>query len=473
MRQKEYIKKGYLYIEAITIALLAIIVFTVPLGNMDELWLYSYGSNIAKGLHVYKDINFCGTPLAIYILGAIFKVFGQELYIYRITTILIYTMVYLTCSNRVAKNTEGSIWVQALLSTYFLLMNQFILYEYNILNVLFLLMIIKLEEIEHPNNKTLLLIGAIVGLIVLTKQTTGAATILCCLIMAYIKKQSLKEIGLKVLGAAGVGIIFAGHLLITKNFNNMLEFCILGTGKFLDNFDIRLVTQLLATTGIYTMPMILYYVLKSYKTLKQEGFSKDTIACMYTLASLTIIIPIVDRTHLMIGLIPLLPMFFTDLYKKQPSLKASTVALLMLVPISIGVTSVVTNLPESLSTRNHYRYIPTTMVTEETLDSYKEWMESHRATGKEIYILDFSAVIYFMPEDIYHKYYDIMLNGNLGSETVEDLIKGICKEDNIVLIPDKDNMHYQAPKGMHEYLENYGMQVTDRINKYMVYTWKE
>lgn len=59
---------------------------------------------------------------------------------------------------------------------------------------------IELEEKEFATKKNLFIIGTIIGLIVLTKQTTGAASILCCLWIALVKKQNIKEILIKVSG---------------------------------------------------------------------------------------------------------------------------------------------------------------------------------------------------------------------------------------------------------------------------------
>ena len=44
------------------LALAAMLGFFRPIGNVDELWNFTFGNNIAMGLVPYRDFNLLQTP---------------------------------------------------------------------------------------------------------------------------------------------------------------------------------------------------------------------------------------------------------------------------------------------------------------------------------------------------------------------------------------------------------------------------
>ena len=81
-------------ITIITIMLFIIItIFTSPIHRYDEIWNFSYANNISKGLLPYKDFNIITTPLAAFINSIPLKLFGQKLYIHRITYIVLFLVI--------------------------------------------------------------------------------------------------------------------------------------------------------------------------------------------------------------------------------------------------------------------------------------------------------------------------------------------------------------------------------------------
>ena len=66
----------------IMILLFSATVLPRNLANLDEIWNFNFARNIANGLIPYNDFNMLQTPLLSFILGGIFKIFGQELFIY-------------------------------------------------------------------------------------------------------------------------------------------------------------------------------------------------------------------------------------------------------------------------------------------------------------------------------------------------------------------------------------------------------
>ena len=80
-----------------TIILFIIItIFTLPIYRYDEIWNFSYAKNISQGLLPYKDFNMITTPLSAFINSIPLKLFGQKLYIHRITYIALFiTYIYI------------------------------------------------------------------------------------------------------------------------------------------------------------------------------------------------------------------------------------------------------------------------------------------------------------------------------------------------------------------------------------------
>ena len=77
-RVLEYICAGLLFS-----LIIGITVFGRPLESLDELWQYSFGSNIRKGCLPYQDINMVTAPFSQFVGAGALWVFGDCLLVYR------------------------------------------------------------------------------------------------------------------------------------------------------------------------------------------------------------------------------------------------------------------------------------------------------------------------------------------------------------------------------------------------------
>ncbi len=55
-----------------------------PMGNVDEIWNYTFGNNMASGLVPYRDFNLLQTPAFAAIHGLALNLFGRELLVTRL-----------------------------------------------------------------------------------------------------------------------------------------------------------------------------------------------------------------------------------------------------------------------------------------------------------------------------------------------------------------------------------------------------
>ena len=80
MKDKNFIKLENIIIIFIFIIILAGIIFTRPIEDLDELWNFNFARNIANGLLPYKDFNMVQMPLLPIVCGTILNIFGTELF---------------------------------------------------------------------------------------------------------------------------------------------------------------------------------------------------------------------------------------------------------------------------------------------------------------------------------------------------------------------------------------------------------
>ena len=164
--------------------------------NLDELWNYNIARCIKNGLIPYKDISMITTPLFPTIVAICLKIFGDNLFVFRIigavlfTLILIYT--YKIFYELLKKQSIAIICTGIICFALF----QYFMVDYNFFVLLISLIIEYLElkiycgeQKRHTNKKqysffsTDLLIGILAGLAICSKQTLGFFILLYVLLI--------------------------------------------------------------------------------------------------------------------------------------------------------------------------------------------------------------------------------------------------------------------------------------------------
>jgi len=156
--------------------LVAAIILPRNLNNLDEIWNYNFGINIANGKLPYKDFNMVQTPLSAMISGMILKVFGNELIVMRTLGIILSVAILYVTYKILEKLKVNRYVIYISLALIFLLNSQYFTYDYNYLILLITLITIYFElekEVISFNIKKELLLGILVGTSILAKQTTG------------------------------------------------------------------------------------------------------------------------------------------------------------------------------------------------------------------------------------------------------------------------------------------------------------
>ena len=122
-------------------------------GNMDEIWNYTFANNIANGLLPYRDFNMLQTPLSAIIPGLVMKVTGSHLLITRIMGAALHAGIA-TVMYRISRRLGGGVFLSMIPGCGFILLFIFnVFFEYSGLIVFLELLLIDLDTQVIMRNK--------------------------------------------------------------------------------------------------------------------------------------------------------------------------------------------------------------------------------------------------------------------------------------------------------------------------------
>ena len=357
---KKYLKKEYLLIAFIFIAILSTILIK-PLGDLDEIWNYNVARNIAKGQIPYKDISTITTPLLPAINSIFLKILGDELIIMRILAAVLGTaIIYMIFKilRKLTNETNISMIATLLIG---MLFREIYCIDYNYLTLFIALLILYLElkkhsELEQPlkqkqhleneqatNSKQQLLMGILGGLAICTKQSIGfvlaLATVICPILEIFSRqkvktkrennqeigqenkqegkqtiKQVIQNIVMRILGVAIPCFVLLIYLLTTNSLQDFISYAIQGISTF-DNHipydflfmsDAKEVTVLARIMPVAVGVMILTTIVTIIIQIKNKTTNSIAqniqILTLYSLPMLIVIYPISDKIHFLIGI---------------------------------------------------------------------------------------------------------------------------------------------------------------------------
>ena len=120
---------------------------------------------------------------------------------------------------------------------------------------------------------------------------------------------------------------------------------------------------------------------------------------------------------------------------------------------------------------NHYKKIPVYPELEHQIIVVDEYISKMQEKGYEVLIADASAAVYMIPLDSYHKDFDMLLKGNTGSQSVEDLLDG--KERALFLIlEDERSWNWQTNRELNYYIMKH-LEYIEEMSGFGVYRTKE
>lgn len=440
MKDKNFIKLENIIIIFIFIIILAGIIFTRPIEDLDELWNFNFARNIANGLLPYKDFNMVQMPLLPIVCGTILKIFGTELFYMRCMAILLSCAILFT-TYEILKIIGVNKYITrvSILSIILLYMDHFCI-DYNFMVALLILITIYIE-IKNIDNKIEpkkeIALGMLVGSSILIKQTTGIVFSLVFvvykLLIIYDRnkiKQEIKRLIFRLIGILIPMFILIVYLVKNNIYNECIDYTILGIKTFTNK--ISYINLLKGTYGTnvqilsIVMPILLVYMYIKTIILKVETKEDKILFTLfsYSTASLIVIYPISDSIHFLIGILPLkislIYLVSQKLLKLDLNMEVKTIlqgfTIIFLIMLLIILAFNIYNYYVEIKGKNYinnYKYI---LSDYENINKIDEFILSNEKKGKSVYILDAAAAMYMIPLNKYNKDYDMLMQGNFGSK---------------------------------------------------------
>ena len=471
-------------------------IFTKPIGDLDEIWNFNFARNIANGLVPYNDFNIIQTPLLPAICAIFLKIFGNKLIIMRLLATIMLTIIFYLGFEIIFEETKDKNFSSIFLIAILLLFKDIMAIDYNYGVLLIALIILKLELKNLKNEdyfkcdfKYNFLTGILAGITILFKHTTGI--IFCIGYCGYklFKVRNKKDLNnycklllIRFLGILIPIIFFVFYLLITNSFVNFISYSILGIKYFSNSlkynnlFNIDYVKILAILVPIVIGSLFVFQFVK-----KGNIFN---ILFGFSLATFAVTFPISDKIHFMIGsfialisgsifIIKFLNDSFEDnKMKKIKFIFINFVSVFLILLIGYKACKMI-NSDYLMKTKefelSSFEKIPENEGLKERIKEIDEFILNAEKEGKKVYVLDAEAAIYFIPLNKYNKDYDMFLIGNLGKNGEDGIIEKIKQEKNTIYLIKKNNINWQTPIKVRNYIMNNLEKVG---NKSIFYVYK-
>lgn len=459
----------------------AIVILTKPLNNLDELWNYNFARNIYKGNRPYIDINMVPTPLSAYISAFFLKITGNNLYSFRILSIVLSFFIlteFFILSEKMLKNRTVAFCATVFVM---LLHLSYLSYDYNYLNLslILLMMLLDRKKDKAENIWNNIAVGVIIGLTLLIKQSTGGCLILANLFVCWsdwkIYGKLKRYVFVRVSSSFFPAVLFLMLSFCNGSIADFWDYAVRGM-KYFDNqisyWSFMTANPVNFVFGI--LPLLIAGIV-IYKIKKENGQTEKREKIMLMLlsaAGFSVAFPITDQVHFYIALTPFLICFFSCVKSICMERIQSIFCNIFVVLVTGMVVGILLPKEELKGCElNHYKKIPVYPELEHQIIVVDEYISKMQEKGYEVLIADASAAVYMIPLDSYHKDFDMLLKGNTGSQSVEDLLDG--KERALFLIlEDERSWNWQTNRELNYYIMKH-LEYIEEMSGFGVYGTKE
>ena len=374
----------------------------------DEIWNYGFAHNIYKGLIPYKDFNMVVTPFYPFIMSLGFHLFGSSMLVFHIENAIIMTLICFI----VYKLLKEKIYIWGLFIVFFSDVLTFP--SYNLFLLFLILLIIYLEKYKKNDY----LIGIIIGISILTKQSIGLFMAIPSL---YYLKNDYKKVLKRIIGALIPGVIFLLFLLYNKCLNQFLDLCLYG----LLDFGKKNTKEL----NIGYLFFIIYIVVSLYLIKKD----KKNIMNYYVLVFSSMMLPLFDVHHTIVAYSLLLISIILTINIKT---KFNLSIIFYTVTVFIAFIMFTTNnkglkiiYPNNI---NHFEY---RFIEEHSINftnNITNYLKEH--SENDFVFITSGAYYYRLITDTRMSYLDLINYGNFGYNGTEKLIKQIKMTEKGLII---------------------------------------
>lgn len=463
------IRMAYSYI---IMAIVSLLVFLYPFGSGDELWNYNFAKNLSLGCLPYRDFNMLQMPLSPCFPALLMALLGRGLIVYRVAGYLLFFLVIALCHHicTVINMDQSLALVITVLETGLL----YFAYNYNynglmaaVILICYTLTLSKKRRSRH------VWLGILAGAAVLIKQNTGlyvfcvnAGISLWGLFQKKEKRANLCRLGFSFLPL----FIFTAYLFISRTFGDFMEYAVYGisTVRFkttpVDLFKSSILYGGILVFGVACMLRVFL------KCWKEKADKTGWELFLYGLAGWGVIYPLCDAVHLFVAVIPTIPVYFYFFPPK--SLKKWEEKVWIAVSVFLGVFFIGIQLPGkgdfNFYDIPNYECIPMEEAYGNMLDVVDQYVLEKEKEGYHVRIASYASAFFTIPLDRYEKNWDMLLVGNLGFSTVEDLLE--TEHDNYLYLVQKDEqkLNMQDHQELIQYIKDH-YEYYDEVLSFDVY----
>ncbi len=442
----KFLKNNFKYIFIFFFAFFSMSFFLTYFDG-DVLWNYGFSYAISRGEIPYLDFNMIITPLYPFLMSLILKINTNILFFYLENAFLITIIFYY-----LYKMFDYKMW-------FFLIFLVFpipavVFPSYNLFLILLFVLIFYFEK-EKKNDY---LIGFLIGLSFLTKQTVGFFLIIPS-IMFY---KDIKKIIKRGVGFLIPNVLFLITLLISKSLKEFFDLCLFGlfdfTSKNTGEIDLSLII------GLVLLLIIFILYLKNRKN----------IFYLYVLCFATIMIPLFDFPHIEYFFFVFL-MLVVDKIKvdRKMLLYNSIIFSLAFVLIFFYFTTY----QGKINYPNHYNNFNARLLYDKNGEDYIrdqiiKYIEENR--DKEIVFLASDAYFYKITCNLDITYFDLINKGNHGYNGTLKIKRRLDQlKKGTILIIDTNETYSKRSNASIQFnreIAKYGIKISHKIENIAGYT---
>ena len=440
-------KSKYLFLFVVIYLLCFCYSYFISRVYSDEIWNYGFSYNISLGMVPYRDFNLVTTPLYSMLASIFIKIFGHHLYSLHIFNSLILVSIIFIMYKKIGK--------RSLILIPFILLNCYP--GYNIFCVFIILLLLYIVNFNFKYKDIIL--GFLIGLAFLTKQTVGICLIIPLLFYSKDKKKSFISFFIPT-------FVFFIYLIWNHALYQYIDYCFLGLFDFGQSNGVFL---------FLPIEIIICFIL-GYNLFKSKFFNQKLF---YLLMFQVITVPIVDDYHFMIGFIPVFYYFLECVKIDNYKLKYYFVISLFFCclwnfyvhPYEFG---------HLYSDKNSYLYgrnIPE--YVENSVTKISNYINAVRNDYDYVYF--FSANAYYVKLNINYiiTKYDMINNGNMGyhgGAYYMDEINDYCDSHSCIFIlyqyEFRENNVSQTSQELVDYVKNTYTKF-DNFDSFDIYVSKD
>lgn len=465
MRASAFVNK---YLPYLLFFAFGLVFLAKPIMDLDEIWNYGFASYVANGMQPYRDFSMIQTPLAAYLAAPVLRIFGDSLLVFRILGAVLFSgvfgLLYTMCGSLI-KNFPVAF---ALSSFSGALCSLIWMYNYNHLMLLCIIVIILMEyrlhtECTMPVWLLHLVIGLLFGMTPVIKQSTGAFLFLFNIMWCSYRLATGAAEGKMWVLRIGAAIVpptlFLLGTVIQGAFWDFFDYAVAGVKTFTHcekwtDFIMNSPTDFIVGIFPLCVTLLSAYMVLSGKMHRHRIFLLETIGICW--AGAAVAYPICDFVHASVAAIPFLIPLTCCIREIHMSKKDGVLCCLMaILVLSCSAFLVFKELPKYKKCElPHFVGLPISQEIETQISVVDEYLLEAERDGIEVLIADEEAAAYMIPVEKYYKDFNLLLLGNVGSKTVEELL---WRENAIYLVAGTDEFFgKQAHRAVIEYIkENY------------------